>query len=57
MWSKRKSNVNQPGSFAALMPEKSNPVISFAEYLLPDNRKLILNHPIPVSFLKELLSS
>ncbi|UPK72620.1 IS66 family insertion sequence element accessory protein TnpA [Chitinophaga filiformis] len=57
MGRKRKSKVNQPGSFVALIPERTNPVIPFAEYLLPDNRKLILNHTVPVSFLKELLSA
>lgn len=57
MGRKRKSKVNQPGSFVALLPERLNPVIPFAEYLLPDNRKLIINHPVGVSFQKELLSA
>jgi hypothetical protein len=54
---KRKSKTNQPGSFVALIPERSSSVIPFAEFSLPDNRKLTINHPVAASFLKELLSA
>jgi hypothetical protein len=54
---KRKSTKRSPDAFIALVPERLNTIVPFAEYQLPDNSKLTINHPVSASFFKELLSA
>lgn len=57
MGRKRKSTKRSSDSFITLVPERLNMIVPFAEYRLPDNGKLTINHPVSASFLKELLSA
>ena len=56
MGRKRKSAKRGSDPFIALVPERLNTIVPFAEYRLSDNSKLAINHPVSASFLKELLS-
>lgn len=55
MGRKRRSAIIKASSFVALMPDKSAYSIPFAEYLLPDNSRLVINQQVSSAFLKELL--
>jgi hypothetical protein len=56
MGRKRKSAKRKTDPFITLVPERLNTIVPFAEFQLPDNGKLTINHPVAASFLKELLS-
>ena len=55
MGRKRKSKMAKAPSFVALIPDKSTYSTPFAEYLLPDNSRLVINQQVSAAFLKELL--
>jgi len=58
MEGKRKSLQPSSSSFISLIPQV--PVVTttpFAEYILADNSRLVINQMVDASFLKELISS
>lgn len=56
MGRKGKFQIVNASSFVTLIPEKSTYSIPFAEYLLPDKSRLVINQQVSPAFLKELLS-